>query len=410
MQPTGDVAILRDLARQYMELCHKPIYDERRELWRRHNSLERTRPLLYCRWLAAWHEADESRLSCEDPFFRNHEAFFRQMIFQDTIGDDYILEPWITQPAARYSPPEGVWGVRYGSVPTTEKGGAWKNDPPLKSLDDIDRLVTPRHEVDEEATERAVSRLHEAIGDLIPIEVDRSPLYRVWHADLSTDLGYLRGIDRFMWDMSDNPQWLHRLLAFMRDGVLATHEQAETNGDWRLSNHENQAMPYSRDLADPAAREPAVRRKDLWCFCAAQEFTLVSPAMHDEFMLQYQLPIIEKFGLCAYGCCEDLTRKIDILRKIPNLRRFSVVPRADVRKSAEAIGTDYVLSWRPNPAEMVCCGFDEGHIRKVIRDAMEAARGCHIDITLKDVQTVQGDTSRLSRWVRIVREVSDDYV
>ena len=30
---------------------------------------------------------------------------------------------------------------------------------------------------------------------------------------------------------------------------------------------------------------------------AAQEMAQVSPAMHDEFVLEYQRPIIEKFGL-----------------------------------------------------------------------------------------------------------------
>jgi len=168
-------------------------------------------------------------------------------------------------------------------------------------------------------------------------------------------------------------------------------------------------MSYARDLADPSASDESVSRKQLWVFCASQELTLVSPAMHDEFMLRYQLPIIEKFGLSAYGCCEDLTQKIDMLRKVPNLRRIAVTPRADVRRSAEQIGTDYVFSWRPNPADMVCCGFDPGHVRKVVRDAMEACRGCHVDITLKDVQTVEHRPERLREWVRIVREVTDNY-
>jgi hypothetical protein len=40
---------------------------------------------------------------------------------------------------------------------------------------------------------------------------------------------------------------------------------------------------------------------------------------------------------------------------------------------------------------------------------MEAARGCHVTIHLKDVETVQGDPGRLARWVRIVRSITDDY-
>ena len=76
----------------------------------------------------------------------------------------------------------------------------------------------------------------------------------------------------------------------------------------------------------PAANSEPVKRDQLWLFMAAQEFALISPDMHDEFLLEYQLPILKKFALTAYGCCEDLTQKIDILRRIPNLRRIAVTP------------------------------------------------------------------------------------
>jgi hypothetical protein len=59
---------------------------------------------------------------------------------------------------------------------------------------------------------------------------------------------------------------------------------------------------------------------------------------------------------------------------------------------------------------MICCGFDEGLIRRMIRDGMEAAKGCIVSIHLKEIETVEGDPTRLKRWVRIVREVADDYV
>jgi hypothetical protein len=58
---------------------------------------------------------------------------------------------------------------------------------------------------------------------------------------------------------------------------------------------------------------------------------------------------------------------------------------------------------------MICCGFDPDLIRKVIKDAMEASKGCHVDITLKDVQTVQHRPEDLREWVKIVRDISDKY-
>lgn len=409
MTNNGDIQILRDLAKEYQEISNKDIQNERRDLWSKHNSLERTRPLIYMRWLAAWHEAPESKLECEDPFYRQHENFLRQMIFQDTIGDDYIIEPWITQRASFITPPEGLWGLRIRHIPSPEPGGAWKFDPPIKSLEDFSNMVKPHHIVNEEATARNIAKLQDAVGDILEVNVDRGPVYQVWHADLSTDLAHLRGLEQAMWDMADNPEWLHGLLSFMSNGVLTTHEEAEAAGDWHLCNHQNQAMSYAQELADPKANSESVKRDQLWVFVASQEMAQVSPAMHDEFMLRHQLPIMEKFGLASYGCCEDLTHKIDMLRKVPNLRRIAITAWADVRKCAEQIGQDYVFSWRPSPAEMICSGFDPDYIRKVVKDAMEASKGCHVDITLKDVQTIQHRPENLKEWVKNVREITDDY-
>lgn len=405
-----DIFIVRDLAKRYADIAAKPIQDERRDLWRKHNSLVRTRPLIYVRWLAAWQEHPDAKPVCRDPFWQRHETFLKQMIFQDTLGDDHIIEPWITQRAAVRIPTGGPWGVRYGRISSKRSGGAWKNDPPLKTLADLHKLVTPHHEIDEEATRRNVARLQDAVGGILQVNVDRSPAYTVWHGDLSTDLGYLRGIDQFMIDMLENPNWLHALLSFMRDGVLQTHEEAERAGDWSLANHQNQAMPYALDLQDPQPNAHGVTRDQLWVFCAAQEHALTGPQQHWDFMLQYQVEIIKHFGLVAYGCCEDLTYKMGILRRIPNLRRIAVTPQADVGKSAEQIGEDYVFSWRPNPADMICCGFDPAHVRTVIRNGMDASRGCHVDITLKDVQTVGGKPELLRDWVKLVRDVTDAYL
>ena len=69
------------------------------------------------------------------------------------------------------------------------------------------------------------------------------------------------------------------------------------------------------------------------------------PSDIEEFLLRYQLPILRRFGLTAYGWCEDLTHKIDMLRQIPNLRRIAVSPFAGVARCAEQIGADYALSF-----------------------------------------------------------------
>jgi hypothetical protein len=409
----GDVQVLRELARQYADIAHKDVQDERRRIWSSLNSLERTRPTVlasfgmwnvWCREVFA-----DDRMECRDAFYRAHERALRMAIFQDRVGDDCILEPWITQRASVAGAWRGLWGMEERTTPVTQEGGSWQFDPPIKDWADAARLKPIPHRIDEEATARNAERLREAVGGILEVNVERGPAYQGFQADIATDLAGLRGLEQVMRDVYEHPRELHALLAFMRDGILAAQDAAEAAGDFSLTTQGNQAMTYCKELEEPRANSGPRRRKDLWCHCAAQEFTLISPAMHDEFMLQYQLPIISRFGLVCYGCCEDLTRKIDMLRQVPNLRMVAVTPRADVARCAEQIGTDYVVSWRPNPADMVCCQFDEDLIRRTVRDAMEACKGCHVTIHLKDVETVQGEPDRLRRWVQIVRSISDDY-
>lgn len=396
-----DTIILRDLTKRYVDVCADPDQSRRRDLWRRHNSLKPTPIPVWVRTFA-WDEMPEAALQCRDRFYHPYESFLRQSLFRSTFRDDYILEPWVTVGAVHTCT---TWGLQSHREHAADPGGSYKADYAIKAPEDVAGLKPPQHAIDEAATAQRLARVQDAIGDLITINLDRGPFLSGWHADLSTDLGALRGIENFMLDMYDRPEWLHDLLAFMRDGVLRCQAQAEAAGDWGLCNHINQSAPYAEELPAPAANARGAGRRQLWCFMAAQEFTLVSPQFHEEFLLRYQRPIMEQFGLVSYGCCEDLTGKIDMLRQIPNLRRIAVAPAANVARCAEQIGRDYVISYRPSPSDMVGYGWDPGRVRRILRQDLEACRGCCVDITLKDVETVQGDPERVRNWVRIAREV-----
>ena len=402
-----DVAIVRDLAKRYLEICQKDDQARRRDTWRRLNSLDDVLPPIYVRAFA-WQEMAESRCRCSDPVLRRAESFFRESLFRDTLNDDFIHEPWVTVNAVHRDPPGLLWGLPWKWGDRVDPRGSRVWDAPLKEESDLDRMRKPHHAIDEEETSRRVGVLQDAIGDIITVNVDRGPIQRKGSSDISHELAQLRGLDQIMWDMMDRPGWLRQVLAFMRDGVLDVHREAEEAGDYTLCTHLNQAMSYALELQDPAANSGAVTRDKLWFFCASQETTLVGPRFFDGFMLQYQIPIMAEFGLTAYGCCEDLTHKIGLLRQIPNLRRIAVALTADVRKCAEQIGADYVLSYRPSPADMVGYGLDRQQVRAILERDLTACRGCHVDVTLKDVETVEGDPNRVRQWVALAREVIED--
>jgi hypothetical protein len=412
MTHSHDITVLRGLAARYAEIAALPIQEEKRWLWTDHFSLKPTRvPILatYGMWNVWCRELfGDAQMQCADPFFRTHERELRMRIFQhEVVGDDTIQEPWLPLGATITGGWGQLWGVAESMHGAGVEGGAAAFDPPLKSWDDVERLRMTHHAVDEVATACNLERLSTAIGDLLPIDVVRTPAYSGFMSDISTSLAKLRGLETLMLDMYEAPEELHRLLAFMRDGILANNREAEEAGHYTLTSGQNQAHPYAAELERPRPNSGPRRRRDIWGFCAAQEYTLISPEFHEEFLFQYQRPIYEQFGLVHYGCCEDLGRKIDMLRRLKNLRSIAVSPVADVRHCAEKIGTDYAIAWRPNPTDMVCCGFSEARVRTIIADGLAACRGGFPHIHLKDVETVEGDVTRLTRWVRLVRDVSE---
>jgi len=408
--PNQDREILRELARKYVEVANLPLQQEKRDLWTRHNSLEATRvPILatYGMWNVWCRELwNDHALQCQDAACRQQELVLRMMLFQHEVGDDSILEPWLEVGAVHERGWGSNWGVKEDHIPSGVEGGAWKFQPPLHEWSDMAKLSPPPHRFREEETADSFRKVRDAVGDILPVVLDRSPVARAFLGDISTNATRLRGLEQIMIDMYECPDDLRRLLAFMRDGVLANLKAAEDAGDVTLLSHHNQCMTYGGGLEAPKPAAGPRKLKQIWGYFAAQEFTLISPAMHDEFMLKYQRPIMERYGLTAYGCCEDLTRKIDMLRTVPNLRIIAVAPRADVARCAEQIRGDYVFSWRPNPTDMVCCGYDEGRVRRIISEGLKAAKGCRVHIHLKDIETVEGDYDRLKRWVRVVRDTA----
>ena len=177
-----DKETLQDLAKRYLDICSTSEQQERRKRWRAHNSFRGDRPLIYVRAFA-WHEMPQSSCLCEDSFARGYENFFRNRLFWDTFNDDSIFEPWVTLNATHK---HGGWGIGARRISPGVSGGACKFDYPIKELDDIKKMKTPHHEIDEEKTAENAQRLHDVIGDIITINVDRGPAHRMWSADIST--------------------------------------------------------------------------------------------------------------------------------------------------------------------------------------------------------------------------------
>ena len=404
-----NVQILRELARTVYEIGVSDRQNKLRQMWKKHNSLTETGIPIHV-WLTMCPDeiVTNEELLCEDELFRRYEKELRLNIYQDIIKDDTIIEPFLYVRAKHMPDLNHRYGFPLitGSELDTSK---YHFEPFVKTIEDIDKLVMPDHKIDWDATNAERDVLRDAIGDIMPVVVDPSPMFVAIEGDISTDIGFLVGFMNVLYYVYDEPELLHKLAKTLSEGILKAHAQAEQAGDWRSISGRNQCITYSNELPDPSSSDAPVRKSSLWGFMASQEFTSISPDMFKEFLLPYQIPILEQFGLSAYGCCEDLTKKIDLLKQVRNLRRISVSPWASIPSCAETIGKDYVLSWRPNPAEMITSVLEEENIKKTVENACGIFRrnGNIADITLKDVKTVYHKPQNMKRWVEIVRSVTE---
>jgi hypothetical protein len=355
----------------------------------------------------SWQELlPDSSLVITDPFFRGYEWHLRHLIYRwEHLRDDNVIEAVIKVGLAHSN---SGWGMGLDTIPSPMARGAWAFKPPIKDPEDADKLSFPEIHIDEQKTQENLDRLGEVIGDILEVK-----LHRRAHVDTSLigTLARLRGLDQLMADMCDRPEWVHRVMRFMTQGTVRLLDQVERMGALDLNNGADYVgsggVAYTDELPSPGFDGKHVRLRDLWGFAEAQEFALVSPQMHDEFALQYQIQLLDRFGLNCYGCCESLTHKFDIVKKVPRLRRISISPFTDLHAAAEALQDKYIFSWKPNPAELTL-KFDPARIRAGLRGALRIARGCVVEIIMKDTHTVNNEPHRLEAWVRIAKEVAEE--
>jgi len=194
----------------------------------------------------------------------------------------------------------------------------------------------------------------------------------------------------------------------MTDGYLSMLDQLEEQGllcEPQSLIHCTGA--YTNELPAPGYNPDKPRTQDIWMFGLAQMFSTVSPAMFQEYEVDYTRRICERFGLVYYGCCDPLDRKMKQVRMIPNVRKVSMSPWADQTRGAAEIGRDFVFSRKPNPALLAFDTFDPEDIRRDLTATIKVCEQyhCPLEIILKDLSTLRYQPERLFQWANVAMQV-----
>ncbi|MEN6549203.1 MAG: hypothetical protein ABFE07_24425 [Armatimonadia bacterium] len=408
---SSDRTVLRELASRIAEIANLPVQQETQAMWRGLNDLRPVRPLVRI-FQIPWHEfggEEELQLRCEDQGARGLENGFRQALYQwRYMRDDFVFEPVINCGKAI-----GDTGFGIGEISdvNTSSGLASRHfHEQFQTLDDVQKIKLPQITHDEAASARGLEHMNELFGDIMPVR--QQGISHLWFAPWDLLITWY-GVERAMLDMVLNPELVNACMERLLDGYLGRLRQWEelnllslpTAGDGVGSGglHHTSALPQPD--CDPAH----VRPVDLWGCATPQIFSEISPDMHWEFALRHEMRWLEKWGLTYYGCCEPLHNKIELLRRIPNLRKVSVSPKADKALSAERLGKDYVASLKPNPAIFAIDPWDRELARRELTEDMEKLRGCAVEIILKDISTVHSEPRRLHEWAQMAREVAEEF-
>ena len=404
----GDRTILRDLAKRVAEIAELPVMTERRAMWTRHNSLERVRPMVLVFPEGSWGELlPASALQCEGQQARGIEGALRRRIYtHEHLHDDTVIEKeWVVGKAVRNT----GWGLASENVPSTEARGAWKFKPVVHTPADMDRLHFPEVSHDPGASERSIEKAEELLGDILDVR-QKGVCHISFH--LMAIWTRLRGLEETMIDMIANPAWLHDAMAFLEEGYRRQVQQyvdlnlLDVNNDGTY--HSSGGNGYTDELPLPDHDPDRIRPSDMWASAEAQELAQVSPTMHREFSLDYEKRLLEPFGLTGYGCCEDLTDKLDDVLTIPQIRRISISPWADVERCGETLGRKAIFSWKPHPSHLVGA-FNAERVRGYIRHCLDATRDCVVEMILKDTHTCEHHPERFTRWTEIAQELATQY-
>jgi len=402
----ADRARLRALAERVASLAARPGEAQKRELWYAHNALKGTRPLLLVDPENGWNEiVTPASLACEGSLARRWEMVLRKELFWgESVHDDKPIESLFE---VGYTCTDTEWGVE-----ETYHGGAsgqsyaWEGG--IREPADVERIGRPRIDVDHATTLETLALASEVFGGILRVRL-RAVWW--WTLGMTWDLARLVGLEKMLYLLYDAPQMVHRIMGILRDGYLYKLQWLESHGLLSLNNDHSYVgsggIGYTRELPRQPLEGVGAAPSDLWCLTESQETIGISPEQFEEFVFQYQLPLQERFGLNCYGCCEPLDARWHVIKRIPRLRRVSVSPWADQEKMASFLGRDYVFSRKAPPSLIAMPHPDEGPVRADLRGTLEKARGCELEIIMKDNHTLGGNPDNLVRWVRIAREEID---
>lgn len=400
--------ILKGLGQQIADIAKLPVHKEKAQLWTKLNDLKQERPMVWINEIP-WHEMnvnDELTVQTTHPFARQLETSLRRTIYQwNHMPADMVINNYIECPIIYHTTDFGIL-EDVDTVHTDANNDIYSRHFKIQinEPEDIEKIKIPKITYMEKATEYSLEAMKDIFKDII--DVKKVGQSHIWFTPWDFLIRWW-GVEEALMDLYERPEMVHEAYDRMVDAWMCELDQFDSMGLLERDDNNTRigsgGYGYTNDL--PKIQEDGIVHPiNMWGCSNAQIFSGVSPEMHWEFALEHDMRWLKRFGLTYYGCCEPLHHKLEILSRIPNLRKISVSAWADVKRIVNEAGSKYVLSRKPSPSIFVG-DFDISEARKQIEEVQSITKGCNVEYIMKDISTVGYKPERLWEWEKMIMSV-----
>jgi hypothetical protein len=356
---------------------------------------------------------NELTLTCENQWARDLEDKLRKTIYQwKHMPGDMVINDYIECPLVIESTGMGI-SEDVDIAKTDEESDIVSRHFKIQisEPEDIDKIKMPKVTHDEKQTERNFQLMKDLFDGII--EVRKVGQTHIWYTPWDFLIRWW-GVEEAMMDLVLRPEMVHEAYERMVAAWMVELDQFDAMNLLSLDCNNTRigsgGYGYVSDLPGKNYNPDHVRPENMWGCSNAQIFSSVSPEMHWEFAVEHDLKWLKRWGLTYYGCCEPVDRKVEILRRIPNLRKITVSPWCNSANVIKDIGTDYVMSRKPSPSIFVDSTFSPERAEHELEDFMSKTGGdCHVELIMKDISTVLHQPQRLWEWEKIAMKVAERY-
>lgn len=406
-----DRKILRDLAKKQYEYSQMDKNKKRIQEWYAHNSLKGERPMIHLEMGTFADEILPQRLKCTGAFAREIETnLYCNFLNQELFDDDRVTPDHY--PMA-YDTHFTLFNIQIRQHHAGKSVGHEFVSVVGDLEDDYEKLGETDFGVDLESTSAKKQAIEECIGDILPVKIKMDCLYSVptqW-------IVHFMKMEDMMYNMYDYPELFKEMMDRVAQDTLAYYRMLEekhlilpTTAGEGLGQG---SWCYNHELPDEAeAKKRPLTTKDVWGFMDSQETVGISPEMFEEFIFPCYEKIAGQYGLLSYGCCEPVHPIWDsCISKLKNLRKVSISPWCDEEFMGERLaGSSVIFHRKPSPNFLgVGENLDEDAFRKAMRKTLRAAKGCKLEITQRDVYTINKDVAKAKRYVDIIKEEIENH-